>query len=283
MKDLMNLLESGRLKDFTKMILKNYGLKTRKKLGQNFIVNRRIALRFVNLLSDIEDPILLEIGTGLGTLTYYVAKTNQEKTIITVEKDPQIYSVAKEVLSHLPNVVFVLGDAMDFLEKTNVSTVFSSTPYHLSTDIVLKIARNNEIQRAILGVQKEVGMRLASQPGSKMYGRISVISQLIFNIEIKDVYPPSSFYPIPEVSGVIVAINRKKNYDRTIHGLLEKLTECIFSHRNKLARKILSSCIYKIRMSPASINFENLKITEETRVRDLSPEIIETVVKEYLI
>jgi len=279
---LLKLLDEGKLLKYTRLFLLTYGLRARKKLGQNFIVSKRVVNSYVESLKEIHNPMILEVGTGLGAITYFIAKRYPDRTIVTIEKDPLIYDVVKNVLGSLSNAVFVLGDALDVLQEARVSTIISSTPYQLSTEILLRAARNNSINNAVLGVQREVAQRLVGKPGSENYGRISVISQLLFNIEVKGHYSPKCFYPQPEVSGVIVILRRKKKYDTKIHSKLEKLTECLFSYRNKLAQKVLPLCIDKLTNSNLTINYSELEINDKTRVRELRPETIEKIVEKYL-
>jgi 16S rRNA (adenine1518-N6/adenine1519-N6)-dimethyltransferase len=279
---LLKLLDEGKLLKYTRLFLLTYGLRVRKKLGQNFIVSKRVVNSYVESLKEIHNPMILEVGTGLGAITYFMAKRYPDRTIVTIEKDPLIYDVVKNVLGSLSNAVFVLGDALNVLQEARVSTIISSTPYQLSTEILLRAARNNSINNAVLGVQREVAQRLVGKPGSENYGRISVISQLLFNIEVKGHYSPKCFYPQPEVSGVIVILKRKKKYDTKIHSKLEKLTECLFSNRNKLAQKVLSLCIDKLTNSSLTINYSELEINDKTRVRELRPETIEKIVEKYL-
>jgi 16S rRNA (adenine1518-N6/adenine1519-N6)-dimethyltransferase len=279
---LLKLLDEGKLLKYTRLFLLTYGLRARKKLGQNFIVSKRVVNSYVESLKEIHNLMILEVGTGLGAITYFIAKRYPDRTIVTIEKDPLIYDVVKNVLGSLSNAVFVLGDALNVLQEARVSTIISSTPYQLSTEILLRAARNNSINNAVLGVQREVAQRLVGKPGSENYGRISVISQLLFNIEVKGHYSPKCFYPQPEVSGVIVILRRKKKYDTKIHSRLEKLTECLFSYRNKLAQKVLSLCIDKLTNSNLTINYSELEINDKTRVRELRPETIEKIVEKYL-
>lgn len=280
---LLSLLEEGRLKSYTKMALSAHGLRPLKRLGQNFIVSKKIIDKYIEILRGLGDDPLLEVGTGLGALTFYVARDNPRRTIVTIEKDPEMYRAAQGVLSMFGNVILVLGDAMELLESAKLPTVFSSTPYHLSTEIILGVARNNNVVSSVLGVQREVGLRVVGRPGTGNYGRISVISQLIFDVEIRGHFPPRAFYPQPEVSGVILLLRRRKKYERETHGWVERLTECAFSYRNKLAEKVIRFCLRKLKGNSPPLEPTKFGINEKTRVRDLTPEAIESLVVEYLL
>lgn len=275
-----DLLERGRFYDYTIHVLRESGFNPKRRLGQNFIVSRRIAETFYEAVSKLKGSVLFEFGTGLGVLTYHVGK-KINRTIITVERDPRLYELAQRILAQLDNVIMVLGDGLRLLDTMRCPSLFSSTPYNLSSQIILKSARNNNIADLAVGVQREVAGRLVSRPGRPSFGRLSVISQLIFDIELLAVYPPSFFYPPPEVSGALLYMKRKKKYDEKVHNIVEKLTGCAFSYRNKLAMKILRSCISDVlNRDVGEEDLSRAGIKGNWRVRDIPPEIFELIARE---
>jgi len=207
---------------------------------------------------------ILEIGSGLGVLTYYLAAVCGN--VLSIELDSRLSSIAHNVVKYV-DASIVNGDGMDFIGLPRFHQLVSNTPYYLSGMMIARLASNNSIQTASLLVQKEVGERVTAEPGDPSYGRISVISQLFFSIEVKRVYPPSFFYPKPEVSGVLLCLKRKKKWIKNLHGSLEKFTACLFSGRNKMASKQVSKC--------TGINRSDLSWLGKRRVREMTPWEIE--------
>lgn len=276
------LLESGRLKEVVLGLLKRYGIRPKKSLGQMFVVSRRVLDDYARIASETGERMFMEIGTGLGLLTLsVVARTGA--TVVTIEKDPRLYTVANEILGGLENVVLVLGDGLELLRRTRIGALFSSTPYDLSSQIILAAARNNSVRLALLGVQKELGLRAVSEPGSPDYGRLSVITQLIFDAKLVSVYPPSAFLPRPRVSGALILLERKKPYDPRVHALVERLTACAFSQRNRLAQRVLRECARSMGAGEVSEGMlSTIGVSGDQRVRDVPPFVFERLAEELL-
>ncbi len=252
------------LLNWTRTLLHRHGVKPSDRLGQNFVVKPRIILDVLDCMGSFSCSRILEIGSGLGVLTYYLAAVCGN--VLSVELDSRLSSIANNVVKHV-DASIVNGDGMDFIGLPRFHQLVSNTPYYLSGMIIARLASNNSIQTASLLVQKEVGERVTAEPGDPSYGRISVISQLFFNIEVKRIYPPSFFYPKPEVSGVLLCLKRKKKWIKNLHGSLEKFTACLFSGRNKMASKQVSKC--------TGIARSDLSWLGKRRVREMTPWEIE--------
>ncbi len=272
--DLLNLTilsSRDKLYRFTRKVLYKYGIRLKKKFSQNISIDPR----YLNLISNItlshNPKVILEVGTGIGFLTAALAYKCKSSIIISIEKDPRLYKIASETLAHLENVTLILGDALDYLSRARIELVASSLPFNVTSEALLAIARNNFISKAVLGIQKEVCERLKAKPGESSYGRLSVLIKLLFNVKEHYIFPPESFYPSPKVYISVVEFVRKKNYDYNTHKMLEKLTACLFSQKNKLAVKVLKRCIE----NPGE---DILRKLEGRRVRDLAPEEIEEIV-----
>lgn len=271
--------DSLQLKRITAKILKDAGFRPSRKLGQNFTINRDYLEKMsISLPTNFE--VVLEIGTGLGTLTSFIA--SRERLVVSVEKDPRLFSIASRVIKS-ENISLVLGDGIEILKKTRIPLVVSSTPFSLSVPIFLKLVRNNHIKMAVLGVQTEVARRITAAPGESDYGRISVISSIIFKSEELGTFSSSSFFPRPKVSVTIVRLERKKCYDPEVHGMVEELGRCIFTQRNKLARKVVENCLkslYSLSLDDAGGSLtETLR---EIRVREVSGWVMEELARNVL-
>jgi 16S rRNA (adenine1518-N6/adenine1519-N6)-dimethyltransferase len=252
------------LLNWTKTLLRKHGIKPSDRLGQNFVVKPRIILDILDCMGSLSCSKVLEIGSGLGALTYYLGAICGD--VLSIELDQRLSSIAYYVVKPVDGSI-VNGDGMDFIQLPTFHQLVSNTPYYLSGRIIAKLASNNNIQTASLLVQKEVGERVTAEPGNPNYGRISIISQLFFDIEVKRVYPPTFFYPKPEVSGVLLCFRRKKKWVNSIHKALEEFTACLFSGRNKMASKQASKCI--------GMSRSDLSWLGNRRVREMTPWEIE--------
>ncbi|MEM1803345.1 MAG: 16S rRNA (adenine(1518)-N(6)/adenine(1519)-N(6))-dimethyltransferase RsmA [Desulfurococcaceae archaeon] len=224
-----------KLRSWTKEVLRKYGFKPRKKLSQNFLVDPRL---ITEILSYVKPCETLEIGCGIGTLS--LPLLTRVKSLVCVEIDEKLCRIVSEVVSS-PRFTIVQGDArkIPFIVKQ----VVSNLPYHITSDIIIKLARENTVERAVLTLQKEVCERITSEPGGRNYGKITVLVKLLFNVEAGGVYPPSSFYPKPSVYHQVVMLNRKMNYDENVK-MMEEVTKKLFTQRKRIIDKVLSELFH---------------------------------------
>ena len=211
---------------WTRRILREHGIRPSRKMGQSFVVNPRLIKAFI---AHIKYMDTLEIGPGLGTLTY--AMRGRARRLLLVELDKRL---ASALASLIQDVAIVNADALHI--DWGAEQVASNTPFSRSSDIVVKLCRSNDVARAVLILQREVGERLAAAPGTRNYGRLSVIAQSMFVIQLGPVFGPSSYYPSPEVETVLVVMARKKHYT-PVYGKLEELTRRLFTQRRRRIAK----------------------------------------------
>jgi len=226
MEKYFNPLESTRsfLLSWTKTILRKHGVKPRRRFSQNFVVDP-LLLREVTGYLESEDYVL-EVGCGLGTLS--MALLSKTRRLLCIELDPRLCSIARDVVGKSEFIV-VNGDALKtpFTSRTLVSNL----PYHITSELLVKTARENTVEKVVLTIQREVAERLTAPPGSKQYGRITILVSLLFNVKLGGVYPPSSFYPKPEVSHQVIVLTRKRRYTDEVR-VVEDVTR-VFSLRGK--------------------------------------------------
>ncbi len=269
-----NLLSSKNwLLNLTKKLLREYGIKPSRRKGQSFSVDPRYINLFSKLLEPIGPQLVLEAGSGLGYITLSLSQTLSSSTIIAVEKDERIYRASLKLLSSRENIIVINADALSIIPRIEDAVLVSSTPFSVSVPIILGAARNNGLKRAVLGVQREVASRITAKPGSRDYGRLTVIASLIFDSRIVECFPPTSFYPKPKVHVCVVELERKNNYNPSLHGRVEQITSCLFSHRNKKALKTIVSCMKGIEDTIGKEHLE--KRIGDRRVRQLTPGDIE--------
>ena len=195
-------------REVTTHILKVFGLRMSKKLGQNFLIDADIVQGIVDAAEIEPGDRVLEIGPGIGTLTQGLAEAGAEVT--AVELDKKLPAVLAETLKAYENVTIVPGDIL----KVNIPAIMgdapfkvaANLPYYITTPILMALLeRHLPITRMVTMVQKEVAERMVAGPGSKTYGALSVAVQYYTEPEIVLNVPPRSFIPAPEVDSVVIA------------------------------------------------------------------------------
>ena len=195
-------------REVTTHILKAFGLRMSKKLGQNFLIDAGIVQGIVDAAEIEPGDRVLEIGPGIGTLTQGLAEAGAEVT--AVELDKKLPAVLAETLKAYENVTIVPGDIL----KVNIPAIMgdapfkgaANLPYYITTPILMALLeRHLPITRMVTMVQKEVAERMVAGPGSKTYGALSVAVQYYTEPEIVLNVPPRSFIPAPEVDSVFIA------------------------------------------------------------------------------
>ncbi|SDP22283.1 16S rRNA (adenine(1518)-N(6)/adenine(1519)-N(6))-dimethyltransferase RsmA [Selenomonas ruminantium] len=195
-------------REVTMHILKAFGLRMSKKLGQNFLIDASIVQGIVDAAEIEEGDRVLEIGPGIGTLTQGLAEAGADVT--AVELDKKLPAVLAETLKGYDNVRIVPGDIL----KVNIPEIMgdapfkvaANLPYYITTPILMALLeRHLPITHMVTMVQKEVALRMVAKPGGKDYGALSVAVQYYTEPEIVLDVPPRSFIPAPEVDSVVIA------------------------------------------------------------------------------
>lgn len=256
--------------------LSRYGIKLRRSLSQVMLVEpkayRRIFEVTQSCISSIEKPVIIEIGAGLGTLTSVLGRIDRGY-IIAVEIDKRFSLILKEIQELYPNVDVVIGDARAILRSTrSVHTVVGNLPYHITADLLIAIGKSEALS-AVITIQKDVADRLMAKPGTKNYGKITLFTQYLFDVELAAVLPPSFFIPSPEVFSAVVILKRRRSYSN--YSIVEEIVKCLFSHRRKHVLKSLKTCL------GTRVSSYSLECCDELwmkRVYQLAPEDVDKLV-----
>jgi 16S rRNA (adenine1518-N6/adenine1519-N6)-dimethyltransferase len=230
---------SGTLFEETIRLIRKYGIRPKKRLSQSFVVDESLVRTIVENVQPKPGDVIVEIGAGLGTLTLELAKHGSK--VKAVEIDPELVRVLKDRFSTFQNVEVVQGDFMEIGLKGNVYT--GNIPYHVSTPVVFKILEQ-DYERAVITVQKEVAERIVSKPGTSDYGRLTVSVNTRAEPLVIGFFPASSFYPRPKVAHAVLRIKPSRNVvDASI---LDCLLRAMFSQRNRLARTVLRKSLEQL-------------------------------------
>ena len=216
-------------------------IRAKKSLGQNFLIDKEIIDKIINIVS-ITDKEILEIGPGTGNLTREILKNNPTKMYL-VEKDTFLAESLKEIFDE--RVKIFNEDIIKFdgsaLSKKSV-IVFGNLPYNISTEILSTWITNLKddywFSNLILMFQKEVADRIIAQFNTSAYGRLSILANWRLKInKICDI-SPESFSPRPKVQSTLIHFTPKKKFAEIKNPLnLEKITRIFFNHRRKMIKK----------------------------------------------
>ncbi|MHA1941653.1 MAG: 16S rRNA (adenine(1518)-N(6)/adenine(1519)-N(6))-dimethyltransferase RsmA [Candidatus Hodarchaeales archaeon] len=198
-----DLLQNGNLKEYTRSIVREYALRPKKNYGQNFVTEKKLIDQIISLANIQDKDIIVEVGGGIGTLTYYLL--NHSNQVITYEIDPLLASVLKKEFYIFENKLEVISG--DFLTKDIVphTKIVSNLPYAISSPFIWKIT-NLEIppEVVVVTLQKEFANHLCAEPGTSDYSRLSVFASYFIKFEKKFDIPSDFFTPKPKVESSIV-------------------------------------------------------------------------------
>lgn len=221
-------------------ITEKYNLAPNKKLGQNFLINNQIINRIVDVcLPDGED--ILEIGPGLGSISRGLAERGKSYT--AVEIDSGFYRYLIDFFDGKSNVEIIHSDFLKSSPEDKFSVIVSNLPYYCASEILFTIAEKYKANNIYVMIQKEMGERLVANPGSKIYGAMTVTLSYYYNIEHLFYVPADSFYPRPDVKSSFIALRRKervlKPEDEPLFHLLVK--SVFWGRRKTLLRSLTDS------------------------------------------
>ncbi len=243
----------------------------RRRLGQHYLV------RIGSVISWFRPRIcgrrvVVEIGAGHGEITRYLASCVESYIAVEVDRN-LIPHLAGLLLSEGASFYPLNCDAMHPpLNFKVIEAVLGNLPYSLSTQLLVMMVKAFQGPVYVM-VQREVARRLAAKPGNDDYGRLSVIVQLIYRVNLGPIIPPHFFEPPPRVYSQLVELEPTRRCSERYLSCLERFTSCLFSYRRRIVRKVLRSCS----VTGASIDKE----LEVKRVVELSVKEVEALAEKH--
>ncbi|GMB01396.1 16S rRNA (adenine(1518)-N(6)/adenine(1519)-N(6))-dimethyltransferase RsmA [Pelosinus sp. IPA-1] len=232
-------------KDVTYHILKRFGIRMSKKLGQNFLIDEHVVRSIVEAANITDGDAVLEIGPGIGTLTQGLAEAGANVT--AVEIDRRLIEVLAKTLEGYENIRVVHGDILKINIAEEVMAprykVVANLPYYITTPIIMGLLEARmPIDVLVTMVQKEVALRMVAVPGTKDYGSLSVAVQYYTKPEIMFKVPPASFVPPPAVdSAVIRCTVREKPPVEVNERVFFRIVKAAFAQRRKTLSNTLKT------------------------------------------
>ncbi len=214
----------------------------RKRFGQNFLVDTKVVERIIATIAPKKNDNLLEIGPGQGAMTLPLLESLECLHVIEIDRD----LIALLESFNQPNLIIHEGDALKFDLATLPTPIriVGNLPYNISSPILFHLlAHRDKIIDMTFMLQKEVVERITAKHGNKIYGRLSVVLQAFFEVELVFIVPPESFDPAPKIDSAIVYLKPLKTPLTDNRIMLEKIVKAAFSQRRKTLRNCLKSLL----------------------------------------
>lgn len=258
------------------------GHTARKRFGQNFLHDDNVIQSIVAAIYPQPNQFLVEIGPGLGALTEPVAEQVERLTVLELDRDLAHRLRHHPFLNAKLNVIETDAMQFDFAQlyadeklsaKGQKLRVFGNLPYNISTPLMFHLFQYHDIiQDMHFMLQKEVVKRLAAQPNSKAYGRLTIMAQYFCQVMPVLEVPPSAFKPAPKVDSAVVRLIPHQILPHPVKDLywLNRVTAQAFNQRRKTLRNALSALFGSEQLSELGIDLnaraENLSIADYARL-----------------
>jgi len=258
-------------------VIQKYNLlKNRKKsksFGQHFLCNLSLLKKIVHCALPFDNKDIIEIGPGPCGLTREIDEYSIDNNIFCIEKDINLKKLHENFQKNAKNnIKFIYKDALNIKPQTLTKKeiiIISNLPYNVGTQIFLNILGDlNKISKMVLMFQKEVADRICANIGTKSYGRLSIISQLLCHVEKIFDISNKAFFPKPKVNSTVIKVIPKKNKITNIKKL-ERLTEKCFQFRRKTIYTILKNFDSQIEIDKI---LDECQIDKQSRPENISPQ-----------
>jgi 16S rRNA (adenine1518-N6/adenine1519-N6)-dimethyltransferase len=230
-------------------VIRRHGLSARKSLGQNFLLDLNLTGRIARAAGPFEGVGVVEVGPGPGGLTRALLANGAER-VIAIERDERCIAALGEIATAYPGrLEIVAADALTIATPASIAgkptRIVANLPYNIATALLVKWLSEEPwppwFDRLVLMFQREVADRLVAAPGSKTYGRLSVLTQWRTEPKILFDVNASAFVPQPKVKSSVVQLVPRAAPLACDRRMLERVTEAAFGQRRKMLRQSLRS------------------------------------------
>ncbi len=273
---------SQSLSKITKNILNQHGITLNKNLGQNYLIDKNKRNQIIGFGDVDKNDVVLEIGTGIGTLTIELAK--KAKKVIAIEQDENICKILTKRLKDekIDNVELINDDALK-VDFPKFNKIISNLPYQISSPITFKFLEY-DFDLAILMYQKEFADRMNGEVGSKNYSRLSAMLYFKCNVETLTNVSAESFIPKPKIDSTVIKMTPKENrISDADFKIYSNFTKALFQHRNKKIKNALIDSRHIISNIDKKILKKRLNGIEDDELNEyLSKRVVELTPEEIL-
>ena len=245
-------------------VIRRHGLIAKKSLGQNFLLDLNLAARIARAAGALAGTTVVEIGSGPGGLTRALLALGADR-VIAVERDERAIAALHEIAERYPGRLDVVpADALTFDPRPRLdhrpARIVANLPYNIATALLVSWVCIEPwppwYDAAILMFQREVAQRIVAAPGSKSYGRLSVLVQWRCEARILFDVNPSAFVPPPKVTSSLVRLLPRAAPLHCDRKLLETVTQAAFGQRRKMLRQSLRSLGVDVTGAPLGSGLE---------------------------
>lgn len=229
----------------------------RKRFGQNFLQNRHIIDDIVRAINPQEKDNMLEIGPGLGALTLPLLHRLNHLSAVEIDTDLQHYLSEQPMAQNKLHLIAADALTLDYSQFGSQLRVVGNLPYNISTPLLIHLLHFTPyIEDMHFMLQKEVVDRMAAQPGSKAYGRLTVMLQYHCAVEHLFYVPPEAFDPQPKVESAVVRLipYRVSPFEKVSVAQLERLVASAFAMRRKTLNNNLKGIVTVEQLSTFGID-----------------------------
>jgi len=219
-------------------------VKPKKNLGQHFLTDLSIASRIADTVDAYPDIPVLEVGPGMGVMTQYLVEKPRDLKVVEIDRESVEYLKHTLFSEETPTGSSPIIEG-DFL-RMDLNQVFDGRqfvltgnyPYDISSQIFFKMLDNKELIPCCTGmIQREVALRIASEPGTKAYGILSVLIQAWYDVEYLFTVDEHVFNPPPKVKSAVIRMTRNTVTDLGCdEQLFKRLVKTVFNQRRKMLR-----------------------------------------------
>jgi 16S rRNA (adenine1518-N6/adenine1519-N6)-dimethyltransferase len=230
-------------------VIADHGLSARKALGQNFLLDLNLTSKIARRAGDLTQCDVLEIGPGPGGLTRALLMEGARK-VVAIEMDNRCLAILDQIAAAYPDRLEVIeGNALDVNPLPHLTApirVVANLPYNVGTELLIRWLTPPTWppywQSLTLMFQKEVAQRIVAPPGSKAYGRLSVLAQWRTDAKLAFEISPQAFTPPPKVTSAVVHLERLEEPRFPADAKdLSRTVSLAFGQRRKMLRASLKS------------------------------------------
>ena len=238
-------------------------VRPKKNLGQHFLTDLNIAKRIADTVDEpyAELPVL-EVGPGMGVMTQYLVEKPRPLKVVEIDKESVAYLKATLFKEQEPPIIegdFLRMDLREVFDGQQF-VLTGNYPYDISSQIFFKMLDNKDLIPCCTGmIQHEVALRIASQPGNKQYGILSVLIQAWYHVEYLFQVEPGVFNPPPKVQSAVIRMTRNEVTDLGCdEQLFRRVVKTVFNQRRKMLRVSLKQILSDAQLSTLNSNFSDL-------------------------
>jgi 16S rRNA (adenine1518-N6/adenine1519-N6)-dimethyltransferase len=279
---------SRQTKSFLIERFREMGIAPATRHGQNFLIDLNLVDLLVNSAELGPQDVVLEIGTGTGSLTAMMAQ--RSAAVVTVEIDAHLFELASELLLELDNVTMLRLDALRNKNNFDDSVMeavgkhlaaapgrrlklVANLPYHIPPPVISNALRAPHVPHSmVVTIQKELADRMSASPSTKDYSALSVWMQSQCTVETVRVLPPSVFWPIPKVTSAIIRVTIDPERRAAIPDLkyFHQFVKALFLHRRKFLRaNVVPAMKRHLSKEQVDVILEEMQFAPDTRTEQL--------------